>query len=277
MRLARVAGGPFGVSQTPPFANCLRSVPTARRPTATPASFTTTTFPSAASRRSAPPTATPCPIISPIPGDPRALAPPSNPSAADLANYLPNAASIISGAQPFTLGDYNRTNKLPYSINLHARSAVAASQRPDASTSAMWAIWAVTRSSRCPSTRRRLPLRAASPTRAARLRRISPMAIRSIDPDHLLSHLRQQRRRTARTDRCSRTTREATSTSAFPTSAIRRNPSPTQRPGSRPTTPCRCTLKNGSATVPDRRLLYLLPRHRRTERPWPLLQRQQSQ
>ncbi len=45
-------------------------------------------------------------------------APPSNPQASDLANYLPErAASIINGGQPFTLGVYNPKNKLPYSIN----------------------------------------------------------------------------------------------------------------------------------------------------------------
>jgi Carboxypeptidase regulatory-like domain len=43
--------------------------------------------------------------------------PPSNPQASDLANYLPNAAAIVNGAQPFTLGVYNPANKLPYSIN----------------------------------------------------------------------------------------------------------------------------------------------------------------
>jgi hypothetical protein len=53
------------------------------------------------------------------------LAPgPSNPKASDVANYLPNAAAIIDGTvaanngnQPYTLGVYNRSNKLPYSIN----------------------------------------------------------------------------------------------------------------------------------------------------------------
>lgn len=51
-------------------------------------------------------------------------APPSNPKASDIANYLPNAAAIIdgtvnsnNGGQPYTLGVYNPTNKLPYSIN----------------------------------------------------------------------------------------------------------------------------------------------------------------
>ena len=42
---------------------------------------------------------------------------PSSPKASDLANYLPNAGAIISGAQPFTLGVYNPANKLPYSMN----------------------------------------------------------------------------------------------------------------------------------------------------------------
>jgi hypothetical protein len=44
-------------------------------------------------------------------------APPNNPTAAQVVNYLPNAASIIAGASPFTLGVYNPANKLPYSIN----------------------------------------------------------------------------------------------------------------------------------------------------------------
>lgn len=51
------------------------------------------------------------------PWGPARSAPPSNPQASDLANYLPNAASIINGGQPFTLGVYNPANKLPYSIN----------------------------------------------------------------------------------------------------------------------------------------------------------------
>ena len=42
---------------------------------------------------------------------------PNNPSAADLSNYLPNAAAITNGAAPVSLGVYDRANKLPYSIN----------------------------------------------------------------------------------------------------------------------------------------------------------------
>ena len=51
-------------------------------------------------------------------------APPSSPKASDISHYLPNATEIINGQvyadnsdQPFTLGVYNRANKLPYSMN----------------------------------------------------------------------------------------------------------------------------------------------------------------
>ncbi|MGO9796287.1 MAG: carboxypeptidase regulatory-like domain-containing protein [Terracidiphilus sp.] len=58
------------------------------------------------------------------PWGPTRSAPPSNPKASDIANYLPNAAALIDGTvgannagQPYTLGVYNPTNKLPYSMN----------------------------------------------------------------------------------------------------------------------------------------------------------------
>jgi hypothetical protein len=58
------------------------------------------------------------------PWGPVLSAPPSNPKSSDLGSYLPNAAAIIdgtvnssNGGQPFTLGVYNRANKLPYSMN----------------------------------------------------------------------------------------------------------------------------------------------------------------
>jgi hypothetical protein len=58
------------------------------------------------------------------PWGPTRSAPPTNPKASDINNYLPNAAQIIDGTvysdnsdQPFTLGVYNRANKLPYSMN----------------------------------------------------------------------------------------------------------------------------------------------------------------
>jgi carboxypeptidase family protein/TonB-dependent receptor-like protein len=58
------------------------------------------------------------------PWGPVRSAPPSSPKASDVNNYLPDAQAIIDGTvgannagQPFTLGVYNRKNKLPYSIN----------------------------------------------------------------------------------------------------------------------------------------------------------------
>jgi hypothetical protein len=42
---------------------------------------------------------------------------PTNPKASDFAAYLPNATAITNGAQPVSLGVYDRQNKLPYSIN----------------------------------------------------------------------------------------------------------------------------------------------------------------
>ena len=46
------------------------------------------------------------------------LAPPNNPKASDLNNYLPNASTITNNfGQPISLGVYNRANKLPYTMN----------------------------------------------------------------------------------------------------------------------------------------------------------------
>lgn len=45
------------------------------------------------------------------------LPPPNNPKASDLEKYLPNAESIMNYGQPISLGVYNRSNKLPYSVN----------------------------------------------------------------------------------------------------------------------------------------------------------------
>jgi hypothetical protein len=42
---------------------------------------------------------------------------PTSPKASDFAAYLPNATAITNGAQPISLGVYDRKNKLPYSIN----------------------------------------------------------------------------------------------------------------------------------------------------------------
>jgi hypothetical protein len=46
------------------------------------------------------------------------LAPPNNPKASDLNNYLPNANAIVNEfGQPISLGVYDPTNKLPYTFN----------------------------------------------------------------------------------------------------------------------------------------------------------------
>jgi hypothetical protein len=46
------------------------------------------------------------------------LAPPNNPKASDLNNYLPNAGTIVNDfGQPISLGVYDRANKLPYTMN----------------------------------------------------------------------------------------------------------------------------------------------------------------
>ncbi len=42
---------------------------------------------------------------------------PTNPKSSDLVNYLPNAAKIMNGGSPISLGVFDRKNKLPYSIN----------------------------------------------------------------------------------------------------------------------------------------------------------------
>jgi hypothetical protein len=42
---------------------------------------------------------------------------PKNPKSSDLSNFLPNLAAISDGAQPVSLGVYDRRNKLPYTYN----------------------------------------------------------------------------------------------------------------------------------------------------------------
>jgi Carboxypeptidase regulatory-like domain len=81
-----IAGGPFGVNQTPPWVNqtsCsvygYSNCSTFEAPWGT------------------------------------ALAPPPSGNPADLS--LPNAAAIESGQPLFSFGDYNRANKLPYTLN----------------------------------------------------------------------------------------------------------------------------------------------------------------
>ncbi|HTD54275.1 MAG TPA: TonB-dependent receptor [Silvibacterium sp.] len=115
-----ISGGPFGVAQTPPFVthqNC----PYSASPYASPQGATSFLYnyyiPICGLQPFTPVDGATLDYNLANPWGPTRSAPPSNPSAADLVNYLPNAAAIIKGAEPFTLGVYNRKNKLPYSIN----------------------------------------------------------------------------------------------------------------------------------------------------------------
>ncbi|HUA01199.1 MAG TPA: TonB-dependent receptor [Candidatus Aquilonibacter sp.] len=80
-----IAGGPFGVNQSPPWVNSTQCSPYA---------YVTCSFEN--------PWGTASPVI-----------PSGNP--ADL--FLPNAADIETGLPLFSFADYNRANKLPYTMN----------------------------------------------------------------------------------------------------------------------------------------------------------------
>ncbi|HEV2275591.1 MAG TPA: TonB-dependent receptor [Acidobacteriaceae bacterium] len=88
-----VTGGPFGVTQAPPFVNTIQcpGAPTFVSPCAGDISLSN-------------PWGT-------VPG----TAPTGNP--ADITKYLPNASEIENGAQLFSFATYNRANKLPYTMN----------------------------------------------------------------------------------------------------------------------------------------------------------------
>ena len=111
-----VAGGPFGVSQTPPFVTA-QACPYTASPYGNTSFLYDYYIPICGLSPYTPVDGNTLAYNLAQPWGPSPLAPPSSPIAADLTNFLPNAASIINGAQPFTLGDYNRANKLPYSIN----------------------------------------------------------------------------------------------------------------------------------------------------------------
>jgi hypothetical protein len=109
-----VSGGPFGISQTPPFVT-QQTCPYSASPYGNTSFLYDFFIPICGAGTPYGPDTSSYSLASPWgttlgPG-------PSNPSAASLINYLPTAAGIIAGVQPFTLGDYNRANKLPYSIN----------------------------------------------------------------------------------------------------------------------------------------------------------------
>jgi len=120
-----VEGGPFGIVQTPPFVTQQHCPYSTSFQAEDPTFLYLNYIPICGGDDFTAPT--------PGPGEPYSLATPwggslgsgpSNPSAAQIANYLPNAAAIVDGTvtgsnsgQPFILGVYNRANKLPYSIN----------------------------------------------------------------------------------------------------------------------------------------------------------------
>ncbi|MGA2727426.1 MAG: TonB-dependent receptor [Terracidiphilus sp.] len=101
--IGTVTGGPFGVNQQLPFVN-VSSCPVATQ------YFYEGYIPTCGGSDAAGNLENPYGTS--------LLAPPNNPKASDLNNYLPNAGTIINGfGQPISLGVYDRTNKLPYTFN----------------------------------------------------------------------------------------------------------------------------------------------------------------
>ncbi|MCU1312338.1 MAG: Oar protein [Acidobacteriaceae bacterium] len=92
-----VTGGPFGVTQAPPFVNAIQCPISP--------SFVSLCTPDASGGYT---------LSNPW-GTTPGTAPSGNP--ADISKYLPSVANIQSGAQLFSFATYNRANKLPYSIN----------------------------------------------------------------------------------------------------------------------------------------------------------------
>ena len=111
-----VSGGPFGVSQTPPFVTG-QFCPYSASPYGNTSFLYNFYIPICGLAPFSPADGSTLDYNLATPWGPALSAAPSNPSAASLVNYLPNAAGIIAGSQPFTMGEYNRANKLPYSIN----------------------------------------------------------------------------------------------------------------------------------------------------------------
>ena len=96
-----IAGGPFGFNQAPPFVNSQSCTAT----TAAYQGFIPTCDPAQPNGGS----------LS-NPWGTTLQAPPSG-NPADILNYLPNRAAIENGTPLFAFADYNRKNKLPYTIN----------------------------------------------------------------------------------------------------------------------------------------------------------------
>ena len=123
MRRARSNGGPFGVVQTEPFVSQQHCPYSSSYNAANPTYLYLYYIPICGGNGLTD-TVDNSQYNLATPWGPTRSAPPSNPKASDIANYLPNAAAIIDGTvdsnnagQPYTLGVYNRANKLPYSMN----------------------------------------------------------------------------------------------------------------------------------------------------------------
>jgi hypothetical protein len=128
--IGTVTGGPFGVNQQLPFVNT--SVCPAASMSLYEGYIPTCGGNGGFGPPTGPPTAETGNLENPY-GTSLQHAAPSNPKASDLANYLPNACSIvntglsgvpglcatgvINNGQPISLGVYDRANKLPYTIN----------------------------------------------------------------------------------------------------------------------------------------------------------------
>jgi hypothetical protein len=133
--IGTVTGGPFGVNQQLPFVNA-SSCPTSSQ------SLYNYYIPTCGGNGgfdppTGPPTAQTGNLENPY-GTSLEYGAPTNPKASDLANFLPNACSIVNtglsgipgmcpntpnggeivnNGQPISLGIYDRANKLPYTIN----------------------------------------------------------------------------------------------------------------------------------------------------------------
>ena len=101
-----ITGGPFGFNQTPPYVN---------------STVCTSLDPANEFYQFYIPTCDPTPGVATggslsNPWGTQLRTPPTG-KASDVINYLPSANDILNGAQLFSFGVYNRTNKLPYTIN----------------------------------------------------------------------------------------------------------------------------------------------------------------
>ena len=101
-----IAGGPFGFNQAPPYVNSqvCTDISTYYQFYIPTCNTATASTPGGAGGSLS------------SPWGPSPQAPPTG-KAADIINYLPSATAIENGAQLFSFADYNRKNKLPYTIN----------------------------------------------------------------------------------------------------------------------------------------------------------------